>query len=324
MLVAVCHSDKGWSKVDDLDELSDLRKETGNLLWAEADVRDLTPQDISLIAEEFGLDPLAVEDASAPRQRPKLERYSNHLFMTLHQLDESDDQLEPRQLGLFIGEQYVLTIHHGAERTIETAKERWRETSQQLTSTGPSHLIHTILDAIVDEYQLYADGLEDEIEGLEDIALEDPRIPIQRKLYSVKQRSARLRRFALPVGRVVEDLMDVDEMKDLMPDETKNLYRDVSDHVIRMTAQLRNVDDLTQAVLDLVRGGQAEALGVQGRRLSAWAAIFGVGTLIAGVYGMNFALVPKEGSLGGFWFAVGLMAVTGLGMYTYFKKKGWL
>lgn len=324
MLLAVCHSDKGWSRVDDLETLSDLRAETGNLLWAEADVRDLTPEDIELIADEFGLDPLAVDDASAPRQRPKLERYSNHLFMTLHQLDVEDGQLEPTQLGLFIGERYVLTIHHGARRTIDLAKERWREMPEELQASGPAHLVHTILDVIVDEYQTYADGLEDEIEDLEDFALQDQHMPIQRQLYSVKQRASRLRRYALPVGRVITELVDVEEMQQYMPDDTKNLFRDVQDHVIRMTAQLGNVDDLAQAVLDLVRGGQAEALGVQGRKLSAWAAIFAVGTLIAGVYGMNFALVPEEQTLGGFWFAVALMAVSGVGMYAYFKKRGWL
>lgn len=322
MLQAACHSKDRWTKVDDLDTLSDLRAMEGTVLWAEADVADLNPDDISVIAEEFDLDKLAVEDASAPRQRPKLETYSGHLFMTLHQLDEVDRQLEPVQLSFFIGGGYVLTIHHGARRTIEAAKDRWRYAGEVIDGEGPAHLLHTILDVVVDEYQAYADGLEDEVEDLEDIALRTPHVHVQRQLYSVKQRASRLRRYALPVERVIGDLLIVDQLE--LPDLTRNLFRDVQDHVIRMTAQLRNIDDLTQAVLDLVRGSQAEQLGVQGRKLSAWAAIFAAGTLVAGIYGMNFELVPEDGSLFGFWFAIALMVGICVGLYVWFKKRRWL
>jgi magnesium transporter len=322
MLQAVCHSKDKWTKVEDLDTLSELRAIDGTVLWAEADVADLNDEDIATIAEEFDLDELAVEDASAARQRPKLEPYTNHLFMTLHQLDEVDGQLEPIQLSFFIGRGYVLTIHHGARRTIGTAKERWRERPEEIENEGPAHLIHTILDVIVDEYQAYADGLEDEVEDLEDIALAGPAVPVQRQLYSVKQRASRLRRYALPVERVIGDLLSEDNIA--LPDLTRNLFRDVQDHVIRMAAQLRNIEDLTQAVLDLVRGSQAEQLAVQGRKLSAWAAIFAVGTLVAGVYGMNFELVPEDGTLFGFWFAVGLMVGICSGLYVWFKRRRWL
>lgn len=324
MLLAVCHSDKGWAKVSDLDRLSDLREEAGNLLWAEADVGQLTAEDIAVIAEEFDLHPLAVEDASAPRQRPKLEAYSGHLFMTLHQLDEENGQLEPVQLGFFIGTRYVLTIHHGAARTIEKAKEGWRHALEERQIDGPAHLLHTILDVVVDEYQVHTDQLESEIEELEDVALETPSVPIQRQLYSLKQRASRLRRYALPVERVIAQLLDLDQMKPHIPDDTRELFRDVQDHILRISAQIRNVDDLAQAVLDLVRGEQAEALAVQGRKLGAWAAIFAIGTMIAGVYGMNFELVPNENSLEGFIFAVGLMLVTSGGLFLYFRRRGWL
>ncbi|MFP5297613.1 MAG: magnesium transporter CorA family protein [Actinomycetota bacterium] len=322
----MCRSKDGWERVEDLESLSELRTQEGTLLWAESDVANLTDQDIATIAEEFDLDALAVEDATAARQRPKLEKYSNHLFMTLHQLDEEEGQLEPAQLAFFIGPRYVLTIHHGASRVIEAAKDRWRDHADE--QQGPAHLLHTILDVVVDEYQIYADAAEEEIEDLEDLALtvHQTRVQrtVQRKLYSVKQRISRLRRYALPAERVVDGLLDTEEMFGDLQDETKNLFRDVKDHVKRMEAQLRSVDELTQGVLDLVRGEQAEALAVQGRKLSAWAAIFAVATLIAGIYGMNFALVPEEGSLSGFWFAVSLMVGICIALYVWFKRRRWL
>ena len=102
------------------------------------------------------------------------------------------------------------------------------------------------------------------------------------------------------------------------------LFRDVHDHLMRITDQVKNVDDLAQAVIDLTRAVQAQGLNETSRRLSAWAAIFAIGTLIAGVYGMNFELVPGDGTLFGFWFAVGLMVLCSVGLYVYFRNKKWL
>jgi len=325
--MAVCHSSRtGWTTVDDLDRLSDLRQEGGNLLWAEADSTTLTDADMDTIAEEFGLHHLAREDAVKPRQRPKAEDYENHLFVVLHQLDLKDGQLEPVQLACFVGDSYVLTVHHGATRTLDAAKKRWREEHDDHFE-GPAQLVHTVIDVIVDEYQEYADDLEAEIEELEEIALSHES-SFEKKnlfeLYKVKQRVSRIRRFALPVGRMLDELGRMNMHDSYVPDQTKHLFRDVKDHTERISGQLATADALSQAVLDLVRNQQADELNENNRKLSAWAAIFAVATLIAGVYGMNFRLVPEDGTLFGFWFAVILMLGTAGGMYAYFKAKEWL
>ena len=322
MLLAICHSSvSGWTKVDDLSKLSDIRAEAGNILWAEADVADLDIEDVETIAEEFGLHPLAVEDAMSTRQRPKSETYSSHQFVVFHQLDEQDDHLEARQIACFLGEGYVLTIHGGAGRTIEAAKERWR--SSDLSQSEPSVLLHTLIDVVVDEYQVYADRLEMDVEELEEISLATPDASIQHQLYALKQGLARMRRYVLPAGRMLDWTMRHDQQLVSSP-TTKELFRDVADHLTRITEQIRNVDDLTQAVMDFTRSEQANRLNEINRRLSAWAAIFAIQTVIAGVYGMNFELVPNENSLGGFVFALSLMLVTSIGLFMYFRRKGWL
>jgi magnesium transporter len=322
MLLAVCHSAvDGWSQVRDLASVSDLRAGSDNLLWAEADVANLTRAEIELIAEEFGLDDLAVEDAANPRQRPKLEEYDSHKFLVVHQLDEQDSQLEATQLAIFIGDRYVLTIHDGAERTIAEAKKRWRSDKWQYKD--PSYLVHTLLDVVVDDYQRIADQLEIDIEGLEDIVLAAPDAPVQRQIYSLKQQTARLRRYAFPAARTIDWAMDPDT-PNLFSDTTVPLFKDVHDHLQRITDQVRNIDDLTQAVLDLHQSHQARALNETTKKLSGWAAIFAIATLIAGIYGMNFELFPFDGESEGFWFAVALMGAACLGMYLYFKKRDWI
>lgn len=321
MLLALCHSaESGWTDVEDITQLSDLRATGDNLLWAEADVRTLDAQDVALIAEEFGLHPLAVEDAVNTRQRPKIEDYETHLFIVVHELAEIDGQLEATQIGCFLGERYVLTLHAGATSTIEAAKDRWQ---RKKPNQRPSFLLHTLLDVVVDDYQAISDRIEDEVENLEEIALATPEANIQRQVYSVKQKISRLRRYAFPETRILERTIgSADEH--VISAETEPLFRDVHDHLLRITDQIRNADDLTDAVLDLTRNAQAAILNETGRKLSAWAAIFAVGTLIAGVYGMNFELIPNEQSIGGFYFAIGLMVVSSLGMYAYFKGRKWL
>ena len=321
MLLAVCHSKgTGWEQVADLSTVSDLRMQQGNLVWAEADVKDLTEEDIATIAEEFSLHHLAVEDAVHLRQRPKIEAYEGHLFAVFHQLDEEDGQLEATQLSCFIGDRYVLTIHAGADRLLDEAKDRWRELEAE--ADHPAYLLHTLMDVVVDDYGVIADHLEEEVELIEEIVLERPAAPVQRQIYSLKQQLSRLRRYTLPLARMLDWVTD--EGRRHLPDATTDLYRDVSDHVQRMVDQIRNVDDLAQAALDLVRGEHARSLNEINKRLTGWAAIFAVDTLIAGIYGMNFVLVPKDQTLFGFWFAVGLMAVTSLVLFLYFRRRDWV
>ncbi|MDQ3951897.1 MAG: magnesium transporter CorA family protein [Actinomycetota bacterium] len=320
MLMAICHSaEDGWTEIDDLERVSDLRTTEGVLLWAETDVSTLTPEDIATIAEEFELHPLAVEDAVHARQRPKLEVYENHMFVVFDQLDHVDDQLEATQIACFVGERYVLTLHAGATRSIAIAKKRWARAQHEL-GEGPAYLLHTLLDSIVDDYQAIADALEERVEELEELVLEHPGAPVSRQLYSVKQKVSRLRRYALPVARILEGVKGHPRT----PADALAHFGDIHDHTLRIADQVRNVDDLSQAVLDLTRAEQAYSLNEVTKRLTGWAAVIAVPTFIASVYGMNFALVPHEGRIFGFWFAVALMTVSGTTLYVFLKKREWI
>jgi magnesium transporter len=161
------------------------------------------------------------------------------------------------------------------------------------------------------------------MEGIEETVLQNPGAPVQRHLYKLKQRLSRLRRYAVPASRLIDRALDPDQDTRLS-EHTKRLFKDVHDHLLRITDQIRNLDELSQAILTLTRSEQADALNETSKKLSAWAAIFAIGTVIAGIYGMNFQLVPADGSLFGFWFAILLMVLSAGALYLVFKSKKWL
>jgi magnesium transporter len=311
---------KGWSEIRHIEDVSELRNDESNLFWAREDVRELSPEDVKLIQEEFDLPPTAVEVAVSARSRPKIEPFEEDIFAVIYELDEVDEQLEAIQIAVFIGSDYALILHAGADRTLEMAE---RELKNARHIEGPQQLLYILFDVVVADYQKIVDDLEDDVEEMEEIILSAPTAPVQRQLYTLKQRLARLRRYALPWGRMMEEVLEADKEYwhiELNPENVRSL----KDRLLRISDQVRNADDLTQAAIDLTRAEQGDRLNEHQRRLSAWAAVFAVATVIGGIYGMNFHLVPKQQTLYGFWFAIGLIVVSSGGLYLYFKRKGWL
>lgn len=317
VLSAICYTARtGWARVADLSRISELLQERDLLLWATADARELSEADVAQIAEEFGLHPLAVEDAMELRQRPKLEAYPDHLFVVAHEIDVADGGLDARQAACFVGERYVLVIHSGADRVLGEARARL----QRPTRPEPALIVHALLDAIVDEFATAAEALEDEVERLEDHILGKPH-EHQAGLFSLRRRMTHLRRFAVPTERLLEQIL---EGRANLGEHAPEAFRDVHDHTLRVNDTLRSVTDVAAAVFDLQRSEQSQRLSDITKRLSGWAAIIAVPTLIASAYGMNFALIPKEGSTTGFAVAVAAMVVSGVALWLVMRKRGWV
>jgi magnesium transporter len=330
-----------WAEVDDLSKISELRRDPGVTVWAEADLSGAGREDIRALAQEFALDDLAVEDALNPRQRPKLESYDPHLLMVLFQLDEVEDQLEPRQIACFAGGSFLLMLHHGADRLIGETRRRLEAGGPEIGSAD--RMLHAVADVAVDDYENIATGISDEVEELEGQALEVARaeerttkeiqgsMPSQYRLYTLKQQTSMLRRFALPVSLALQRIQaqrGVGERPEPLPvpRETQKLFRDVDDHVQRVSAQIRNIEDLIQGVLDLTQSVQADTLNEINKKLTGWAAIIAAPALIVGLYGINYKLLPFPDFFGrwGFLFVLGLMAGASLSLYALFKRKGWI
>jgi magnesium transporter len=310
-----------WNRAPDLADFPPDKREP--LLWADIDLTDASDRDLSKVGHDLSLHPLAIEDALNPRQRPKLESYPEHLFLVLHQLDDRRRQLEPAQIAVFIGSNFILTVHDAADRLIAVAQKRWDERRSGGGEGSVSELVYVLLDTIVDDYQNIADRLEDKTEEMEEIVLDHPTAPIQHQIYELKQQISRLRRYSIPLHRALDYVLGGSHQT-FFPSHMHQDLRDVDDHVMRIADQVQSIEDLTNAVLDLARQAQADSLNEINKKLSGWAAIFGVATIVAGVYGMNYRLVPSTRGVAGFWFAIALMVASCVGLYVYFRGKDWL
>jgi magnesium transporter len=328
----------GWTDTTDLGAAAKTCQDEGRFTWLEVDL-DSARGEAHHVAERFGLDPLAVEDALSTRQRPKLETYEHHRFLVLFQLDEVADQLEDRQVAVFAGDSYVLLLHDGAERMVDEARGRLQKVDA--ADLDVERALHALLDSVVDDYERTSGRLDIDIEDLEAQALRASRrdarepaegakdLPSQSMLYAVKQQVSTLRRYALPLAGVVELLQAEEEARRQRmgdDDRTDLLFRDVHDHVIRLGAQVRNIDDLATAVVDLTRSLQGDMLNEVNKKLSAWAAIIAIPTLIASVYGTNYKLWPPPGDSRSWGFAgvVLIMAASGATLWLFFKRKRWI
>ncbi|HZD78617.1 MAG TPA: magnesium transporter CorA family protein [Actinomycetota bacterium] len=334
--MALCRTADGWSLVDGLDEALRLRHDPDTLVWIESDVTGLPEAEMRKLGQEFQIDPLAIEDALSPRQRPKLEAYPGHLLLVVHQLDEDeDDQLLPRQLAAFIGRGFVVLLHHGADRVVGEARRRVESAGDEVTSSD--RLLHAVVDTAVDDDESIATRIAQEVEVMEDEALTVARAgdrrdgrssrrgrwPSQYRLYTLKQQITTLRRYALPIASALERRPTYEGQE--RDDTLDRLFRDVHDHVVRLGAEVRSSDDLTDGVLELVRSFQADELNETNRKLTAWAAIIAGPALIVGLYGTNYGLLPPR-SVGqwGFALVLLLMATTSGLLFGFFRRRGWL
>jgi magnesium transporter len=338
-LHALCRSPDGsWQVVREVRHVARLRRDPRAMVWADADVSDLSEADVRALAEEFDLDPLAVEDALDPRQRPKLETYPEHLFAIAYQLDEEADQLEPRQIAAFVGRGFAILLHQGADRIVAEARKRLRSSADGRASSA-DRALHVLLDAAVDDHERISDSIDRDIEELEAQAIELAREherherlhfrrretgPSRYELYTLKQQLVMLRRFAVPMRAALERFLDRRGNGSRSEDETENLLRDVLDHLVRLSAQIRSADELGNGVLDLVGSVQADTLNAMNKKLSAWAAIVAAPALIVGLYGTNYKVLPGISGSAGFGFVLGLMAAGAGALFAFFKRRGWI
>ncbi|RSS60513.1 magnesium and cobalt transport protein CorA [Streptomyces sp. WAC07061] len=303
-----------------LKRLRDL--DEGTFAWVR--LADPSEGELVQLAAELGLHPLAVEDALHGRQRPKREQFGDVLAVALKPLRyvEEDTAVETGDIMIFAGPRSVLTVSHGSIDPCAEAARRL-DADPQMLRLGTWAVLHAVLDVAVDAYSDAARKVRATLDRLEDEVFSTSRVDHTQSIYSLKREVREFRDAVHPLVPVLQTLLDGPGVEDHLSDVTPYI-RDVADHLHRTDIEVRTLDEL----LDSVLGAQQARVGTwqndDMRRISAWAAIFAIPTMVAGVYGMNFEHMPELGWTYGYPLAVALMALASGALYRAFRRNGWL
>jgi magnesium transporter len=302
------------------EELSErLDQDPSSFVWL--DLHDPDIDDLAIVTQEFGLHPLAIEDAVHDRQRPKLDRYSTHLFLNVYAVDVEGDRLHTSEVSAFVLERALITVRK-ADFDIDALVTRW-DSAPSVTRVGVGGLLHGLLDAIVDGQARAVDRVGDKVEELETALFDDDsRVDIRRRGFEVRKSLATLRRVALPMRDVVGRLLHAEEGH-LVPEKLQPYFQDVNDHVLHIGDDVEGYRDLVSNVLETNLNEQSNELNEVTKKLASWAAIIAVPTAITGFYGQN---VPYPGFSHewGFVTSTVLIVLLAGGLYLLLKRRGWL
>jgi magnesium transporter len=305
-----------------VQDISEHLEDEGACVWL--DYCDPTEAELVTIAEEFQLHPLAVENAISAHQRPKLDRYDTHLFLSSYavKLDTESGVLRTHEIGAFVTTNALITVRKDEGVPIDSVLARW-DASKELAKHGVSFLLWGLLDDIVDGHFEAVQSLDGEIEALEDLLFDDaPRnTEVQRRSFELRKSLVLLRRVVLPMREVVNSLMRRDLQ--VLDQGMAPYYQDVYDHVLRATEWTESLRDLVSTILETNLTIQGNRMNLVMKKVTSWAAIIAVPTAITGFYGQN---VPYPGfaTRWGFWFSAALIIVLSGGLYLGFRRRDWL
>jgi len=303
-------------------EIGDHLRDDGVTVWL--DLYNPDAGDLAVLTDEFGLHPLAVEDAVQRHERPKLDRYPDHLFLSAYavDLDPATAELVSHELAAFITPRALITVRKDGGFSADRLVERW-DGSPDLAVHGVAYLLHGLLDDVVDGHFVAVRSLDDQIEQLQEqlFAEDGAGIEVQRRSFQLRKSLVLLRRVVLPMREVVNSLMRRDVH--LLDEEMTHYYQDVYDHVLRATEWTESLRDLVTTILETRLTIQGNRLNEIMKRLTGWAAIIAIPTAVTGFYGQN---VPYPGFAQewGFVSSLVLIGVIGGGLYVMFKRRGWL
>jgi magnesium transporter len=302
-------------------DISELRALDHNVVWA--DVSDPTSRDFEDLAEEFGFHHLSIEDCQNEHQRPKVEEYAGYYFIVLYEAELAgpQDRLELRELNIFLGKNYLVTVHSRPIRAIETARRLWHEWTDR-SDQGAGLLAYLLIDGIVDDYLPLLDIISERMDDLEDSIFGEWRPESIEEIFSIKKKLLYLRRSITPLRDVFNTLLRREQP--IFPRETHVYFQDVFDHLIRVADTIDTLRDMLGSTMDAYLSVSGNRMNQVMKRLTSISTILMSVTLIAGIYGMNFALMPELRWRYGYVYALLSMVVVGLALYVYLKKVKWL
>jgi magnesium transporter len=297
-----------------------LRLQPGEYLWI--GLYEPTSEEFEALVRRFHLHPLAVEDALAAHQMPKIEVYGGELFIVARTAQKADDAIWYGETHVFVGPRYVITIRHGSARAHTQLRAQLEASPLQLKH-GADFILHGVLDFIVDAYVPIVDDIEDSVLEMEQQALDSflSRADIKR-LFQLRRELLKFSRVLGPMEEVANRLQSLD--LPCIDREVRPYFRDVADHVRRVSSRAASLRDILASVFEVSNLLEQQRQGVITRKLAAWAAILATPTAVAGIYGMNFDHMPELRWTYGYPAVMGLIFAVCLGLYITFKRTKWL
>ncbi|MGW2458995.1 magnesium and cobalt transport protein CorA [Streptomyces sp. NPDC001761] len=313
---------------DLVDAVRFVRKTGEGFVWL--GLHEPTDREFTGIAELFDLHPLAVEDAIEAHQRPKLEHYGDTLFAVFktvcyvehEQLTATSEVVDTGEIMVFVGEDFVITVRHGRHGSLGPLREELEADPHQLAK-GPAAVLHAIADHVVDDYLSVTDAVQADIDQVEtDVFSENGARLDAGRIYQMKRELLELKRAVVPLGRPLEDLA-TRPIRVVAP-EIQTYFRDVLDHLIRAKEQIAAFDELLNSILQAHLAQVTVTQNEDMRKITAWAAVIAVPTMVCGVYGMNFEYMPELHWRFGYPLIVAVTAGACLAVYRGFRRNGWL
>jgi magnesium transporter len=304
-------------------DISDHLGDERAVVWL--DMCEPTQADFDAISEELGLHHLAVEDALDFNQRPKLDRYRSHLFISAYgvALDAEAGRLDLSEIGVFVTRQALVTVRRDQQLDIDAVVARWDENAD-LAKYGVAFLLWALLDYLVDGHMAAVEALDSALDEIEDALFDSGRPAVkavQRRSFQLRKSLVVMRRVVTPMREVVNALMRpnlhvVDEP--MLP-----YYQDVYDHVLRSTEWTESLRDLVTTILETNLTIQGNRMNMIMKKVTSWAAIIAVPTAITGFYGQNVPY-PGFGKFWGFVVSTAVTAAVSVGLYVTFRRNDWL
>ncbi|MCQ4210678.1 magnesium/cobalt transporter CorA [Streptomyces longispororuber] len=316
---------------DDFSDALDEARATGDaFVWI--GLHESTEDEFDKVAQEFGLHPLAVEDALKAHQRPKLEVYDDSLFVVLKPVvyEPKSDKVSTGELMLFLGDSFVVTVRHGEGAPLKAVRQRL-EDDPEFLAHGPTAVLYSVADATVDHYLEVAAELQTDLEELEAEVFSPDQggsRDTASRIYTFKRQILEFRRATGPLALPLARLAGVGpwglSAVPFVNEDAKPFFRDVNDHLTRVNESVDGLDRLVSDILSAHLAQMSVRQNDDMRKISAWAAMAAVPTMIAGVYGMNFDHMPELHWMWSYPAVILLMAVLELFLYRLFKRRGWL
>lgn len=323
MIKTVClnSTDKTFLENIAVADISELCLKDQHIVWA--DVSDPTSEDFEKLAEEFKFHRLSIEDCQHPHQRPKVEEYPGYYFIVLYEVElvGANDNLELRELNIFLGANYLVTVHSRPIRAVKTGERLWKEWTDR-AEHGAGMLAYLLIDAIVDDYLPLLDILSERMDEIEDQIFGEFKPESMHEIFRIKKQLLYLRRSITPLRDVFNTLLRREQP--IFARATHIYFQDVFDHIIRVADTIDTLRDMLSSTMDAYLSVTSNRMNMVMKRLTSIATILMSVTLIAGIYGMNFTFMPELTWKYGYVFALTSIVVVGFGLYLYLRKVKWL